>query len=1063
MNIERLQIHGFGRIRDRDIRLHSPITVLAGPNEAGKSTILHFVRAMLYGIPGRSYPTERFEPPGGGVHGGVLTAKAEDGSTWTVSRFASRDGGAASGRGERLSIVKTTAKGTAVHMTQGDLERELLGGLSRDMFKQLFAVTLTELQEIRTLQSEELGSYLFHAGFGGGADIVRAERRLLQEMEKLYKPRGRVQESAKVLQAIERLEREIAESRSYLAKYLEAESKLRDTNQSIAEADRKRNEASERLALLRKAQEIRPQWLEWKEASLELAGMPETAAFPEEGVQRWYRLQAELDRLRIRQQELDRASGALSERLGRLQPDEGLIRQGPLIERLAARRETIGMRMKELQESAGEEAVLQEQLHRVLRQMDPGWGVSELRAFSGSVSEREAVRRYAAGFAGYDRRMESLAMEREQKSRQWEAAEDELGRAEAALRENMEEGRNRFAMFLPKSKAELLPLWNDIQSGAERWRETRLERLSRQEKEEREAFVSERMKAFYRRLLWGSVLMTLLLPGLLLLLRSPLGAAAAFVLLVAADIFFWRESRGASPKAGRAKRRNERALHDPDREASRLSSLIASLVSDPLTASGLSGDKFEGRHLSLFSEQDMESALRELRKQVDAWLLWQDELEKSKAAALAARQRAEAQRQELSALSRKMDKEQRIFAELEGQWQEWLSERALGPTNSPETVMDLFGFAEQGLELVRRLEALGRKKRALEQEIRAYEEECLQVLPEDAASDSSPLLRLEAANRAWDEQKKLMREREIISSKLEPVQEEYFRIRMEIDAVMQSQEALLAEAQTEDGERFLRQGALWERRKELERSVRQLAVGMFSGWPSDREHTLRDMLDRHDAASLEAACRTAADELDQAERQHGELQQLRGRLLQERDGLVKLCAHDTALQQLEEQKALLKDIAAEYAVRSLCAELIARTRGIYEREKQPRLLQLASAYFGELTRGSYSRVVMKLGEKRLLAEHREAGLVDSTLLSRGTAEQLYLAMRFALAGSMEGHFAVPLLLDDLFVNFDEERMCSALGLAGKLAGERQIIMLTCHRYILDDIRETLPQADIIRI
>ncbi|KHF37423.1 hypothetical protein CM49_00442 [Paenibacillus sp. P1XP2] len=169
MHIERLQIQGFGRIRDRDIRLSAPITVLAGPNEAGKSTILHFVRAMLYGIPSRSYPGERFEPPGGGAHGGVLTARAEDGSAWTVSRFASREGGSASGRGERLSIVKTTAQGTAVHMTQDDLEKGLLGGLSRDMFKQLFAVTLTELQEIRTLQSEEMGSYLFHAGFGGGA------------------------------------------------------------------------------------------------------------------------------------------------------------------------------------------------------------------------------------------------------------------------------------------------------------------------------------------------------------------------------------------------------------------------------------------------------------------------------------------------------------------------------------------------------------------------------------------------------------------------------------------------------------------------------------------------------------------------------------------------------------------------------------------------------------------------------------------------------------------------------------------------------------------------------
>lgn len=187
--------------------------------------------------------------------------------------------------------------------------------------------------------------------------------------------------------------------------------------------------------MLRKAQDIRPQWLKWKEAALELAGLPEAASYPEEGVLRWHRLQEELDRLKIRQKELEHAEAAMNEQLGRLQPAESLLAKGPLIDRLAARREPIQMRIKELQEFSGEEAALREQLQRLLRQMDPRWGMAELRAFSGSAAEREAVRRYAAGFAGYDRRMESLALEREQKGRQLEAAEYELRRAEAAYGE----------------------------------------------------------------------------------------------------------------------------------------------------------------------------------------------------------------------------------------------------------------------------------------------------------------------------------------------------------------------------------------------------------------------------------------------------------------------------------------------------------------------------------------------------------------------------------------------------------------------------------------------------
>lgn len=150
----------------------------------------------------------------------------------------------------------------------------------------------------------------------------------------------------------------------------------------------------------------------------------------------------------------------------------------------------------------------------------------------------------------------------------------------------------------------------------------------------------------------------------------------------------------------------------------------------------------------------------------------------------------------------------------------------------------------------------------------------------------------------------------------------------------------------------MRLGAASERRKELERNIRQLTVGMFGGWPREREEALRGVLDEHDAASLDEAVKGAERELGQAELLLSELRQLQGRLLQERDDLARLCARDTALQQLEEQKAALKEIAGQYAVRALCAEMIANTRSIYEREKQPQLLQLASSYFAELTRGA---------------------------------------------------------------------------------------------------------------
>ncbi|KWX88210.1 hypothetical protein AMQ83_08235 [Paenibacillus riograndensis] len=156
-------------------------------------------------------------------------------------------------------------------------------------------------------------------------------------------------------------------------------------------------------------------------------------------------------------------------------------------------------------------------------------------------------------------------------------------------------------------------------------------------------------------------------------------------------------------------------------------------------------------------------------------------------------------------------------------------------------------------------------------------------------------------------------------------------------------------------------------------------------------------------------------------------------------------------------------MGGQYAVTALGAELMGRTRRIYEQEKQPQVLRLASEYFAKLTEGEYRRVVMTLGNKELKAEHRNLGLLDSGLLSRRTAEQLYLAIRLALAETMSRQANLPLLFDDLFVNFDERRLHAALALLGELSATRQIIMMTCHRHVVDAAAKIIPAASVISV
>ncbi len=90
-------------------------------------------------------------------------------------------------------------------------------------------------------------------------------------------------------------------------------------------------------------------------------------------------------------------------------------------------------------------------------------------------------------------------------------------------------------------------------------------------------------------------------------------------------------------------------------------------------------------------------------------------------------------------------------------------------------------------------------------------------------------------------------------------------------------------------------------------------------------------------------------------------------------------------------------------------------------------------------------------------------LHESAFLSRGTADQLYLALRLALCDMLlGGEDPCPIVLDDALINFDDARMGHALDYLAEIAQHRQILLFSCHsrekRYI-----QTKMRTDAFRI
>ncbi|MCG8402131.1 MAG: AAA family ATPase [Firmicutes bacterium] len=173
---------------------------------------------------------------------------------------------------------------------------------------------------------------------------------------------------------------------------------------------------------------------------------------------------------------------------------------------------------------------------------------------------------------------------------------------------------------------------------------------------------------------------------------------------------------------------------------------------------------------------------------------------------------------------------------------------------------------------------------------------------------------------------------------------------------------------------------------------------------------------------------------------------------------------DEELARVRQQREMAGETLAESARRwqtaVLARALLELAREKHERERQPAVLALASEYIGPMTGGRYTRVVAPVGAARMLEVEEPGGRrVPARALSRGAAAQLYLSVRLALARHLGTVLTpMPVILDDVLVDFDAHRLGGALQVLIRSAGEQQVLLFTCHRHILAAVEEERKKA-----
>lgn len=173
----------------------------------------------------------------------------------------------------------------------------------------------------------------------------------------------------------------------------------------------------------------------------------------------------------------------------------------------------------------------------------------------------------------------------------------------------------------------------------------------------------------------------------------------------------------------------------------------------------------------------------------------------------------------------------------------------------------------------------------------------------------------------------------------------------------------------------------------------------------------------------------------------------RGQIVEAMRALGSDGAQREALQERSELERELESALEDWATQVVIAHCMDGAQQSYEEESQPKMLTLASNYIERLTNGTYTLDMWGLEEGLALLD-KNGKRLEVSYWSSGLGDQVYLALRLALAKVFSYQVdALPIILDDILVRFDEERQQSALQLLAELGEEQQIWIFTCQQQV----------------
>ncbi len=1044
MKIRTLHIDAFGLYTNVTLRdLPDGIIVFYGPNESGKTTLMHFLRTILFGFPSRT-PEHAYYPPfHGGKHKGSCTVELPGGEHITFRLL-----------GKKLTIDTDGGQ----RFPDPDM---LFRGVNRELFSSIFAIGLEDLQKIDTIRSHDKWGQILTAGGDRGAERLPQSIRSLQlELQKLFKPGGRKPRLNALYSELQHVRRSIRElqrrSQSFQA-LIDDREKLEQEKEELIKKRTQTEQQKNRLERLMKAL---GHWENRKAYLKKCETFAFAQNFPLEHYENFCSLLQERhmlqDKINNLKDKIDKQKKTIEE----IHLNSDILSNETHIKTLTDTFSLVTSKKEELRELHASLALKQAELEKKLRELGPEWTIEAVL--------KVPVDLKTLHFAQTTQSEKTLLRE---KLTDIEGRQYEMKRNLNALTTQKKAVEKELESFKDVQDTTLEDLYQTLQN-LETIDEYIVHLSHLQDKIESKQFQQKNYASELKLVedaLWNENTMTRYLPlgvlsgglitGLIfyLLHHKELAFALMLVGLLSAIITSWVGKR-LHLQFKKIAAQKEHIIQIMQQEKRDLDNLEKEYEHDIKQLSKL----LKSLPVQVSSDPRSNIPSRETIRTLIA--SWEKKIEKKKEAIMLEKKlendilpQLDSLQAEYTTLTNQITNLKTQQDTLEKKWQSFLREKHIHTFIEPEIFPHFIQTVEMIQGLYAQIHNTKTKITSIEEFIQNIQNE-LEHIFHTCGLEVSDILTLEAQmtflKQRLDSEKKKKQEYDQLCHIIDEYQSQVDETLHTIETISNRIKRILEMCQVDNEEEMHRYAEakkqydrLREKIEHEEYLLRQL-LGSSDAW-NELEHIFSnetmDTLEEKRTTTLQEY-EELTNRLDDVNYRIGELAE-RIHTLQNEKRLSELFFRESQLE------AELQDGVRNWAVLTLCRWLLTETQKIYEKERQPEVIQAASEYLRIMTQRPY-RLVLKPDDRSLFVYNDKNEPRHHKQWSSGLADQVYLATRFGVIRSLSRTaLPLPIILDEILVRFDPERQTQTLRLLYEIAREHQIFYFTCHPETRDMLYE----------